>query len=311
MFMRVGRYIVGLALLGGVACGAADTTVPVSVKFPSMAKNVLTSLSTVVLNVSGSDMTTVSSSQTGPFSSSVSFSVDVPIGNSRAFASTAAVSGSTSTGYQGSTTTNVASSTTSVPLTMLFVNFANNSTAAVGSGPQITAVSTAYSSTEVSLTINFGAAITAQTTALILEFIPASSSTARSQSLINQAKGSVDVTMPSAGTNNIIVNGTGPNTMSPILYTASDSSVSLTNAELSATMNSSTEIEVVMSRTAFINNIDSSIVGTLNILAGTKDSGTTIITPSNITSFTASSVAVTTNGGNVMKYNASFDTSSL
>lgn len=309
--MKVIHYISGIAMLGMVACGAADTTVPVSVKFPSMAKSVLTSLSTVTLNVSGDDMTTVSSSQTGPFSSSVSFSVDVPVGNLRAFASTAAVSGSTSTGYQGSTTSNVTSSTTSVPLTMLFVNFANNSTAAVSSGPQITSVSTSYSSTQVGLTINFGAAITVQTTALIVEFIPASGGTARSQSMINQAKGSVDVTMPSAGTNNIIVNGSGASNVDPILYNSSDSSVSLSASDFSATLASSTQIVLTMSRTAFINNIDSSIVGTLNILAGSKDSGTTIITPSNLSSFTASSAAVNTAGGNVMKYNANFDTSNL
>lgn len=310
--MSVRHYIAGLAALGLMACGAADSTVPVSVKFPSMAKNVLNTLSTVVLHVTANDMTTVSSSQTGPFSSAVSFNVDVPIGDSRLFTSTAAVSSSTTTGYQGTATSNVTSSTTSVPLTMLFVNFANNSTAAVGSGPQITAVSTSYTSTQVAFTINFGAAITAQTTALIMEFIPAAGGTARSQSMINEAKGSVDVTMPSAGTDNIIINGFGPNQMNPILYDASDSSVSLSNAELSVTVNSTTEIVVTLSRTAFTNNIDTAIVGTMNILAGSKDSGVTIVTPSNLaTEFTASSVAVTTNGGNVMKYNASFDTSNL
>lgn len=309
--MRVRRYIVGMVFLGMVACGAADTTVPVSIKFPSMAKSVLTSLSKATLTVSASDMTTISSSQNGPFSSSISFSADVPVGNSRAFASTASITGSTSTGYQGSSTTNVTSSTTSVPLTMLFVNFASNSTTAVGSGPQITSVSTAYSSTEVALTINFGAAITVQTTTLIIEFIPSSGGTARSQSMINQAKGSVSVTMPSAGTDNIIINGSSATQMNPILYDSSDSSASLSNTELSVTVNSSTQITVTMSRTAFINNIDSSIVGTLNILAGTKDSGTTTITPSNLTSFTASSAAVNTTGGDVMKYNASFDTTNL
>lgn len=309
--MRMRRYIIGVALLGLVACGAADTTVPVTVKFPSMFKNVLNTLSTVTLSVSASDMTTVSSSQTGPFSSDVSFSVTVPTGNSRAFASTAAISGSTSTGYQGTTTSNITSSTTSVPLTMLFMNFASNAATAVGGGPQITAVDTSYSSTEVALTITFGSAISVQTTALIIEFIPASGGTARSQSMINQAKGSVDVTMPSAGTNNIIVNGSGASNVDPILYNSSDASTSLTASELSATLTSTTEIEVVMSRTAFINIIDSSIAGTLNILAGTKDSGTTVITPSNLTGFTASSAAVNTSGGNVMKYNASFDTSNL
>lgn len=309
--MKLARYIIGVMLLGLVACGAADTTVPVSIRFPSLAKNVLTSLSTVSLSVTASDMTTVSSSLTGPFSSGVSFSVDVPIGNSRAFTSTAAISGSTVTGYQGITTSNLTSSTTSVPLTMLFMNFASNTASAVDSGPQITSVTTAYTSTQVSLTINFGAAITAETTALIIEFIPAAGGTARSQSMINQAKGSVDVTMPSAGTSNIIVNGSGPSNEDPILYNASDASTTLTSEELSASLASSTQIVVTMSRTAFINNVDSSIAGSLNILAGTKDSGTTIITPSNLTSFTASSAAVNTSGGNVMKYNASFDTSSL
>lgn len=309
--MKLARYIIGVMLLGLVACGAADTTVPVSIRFPSLAKNVLTSLSTVSLSVTASDMTTVSSSLTGPFSSGVSFSVDVPIGNSRAFTSTAAISGSTVTGYQGITTSNLTSSTTSVPLTMLFMNFASNTASAVDSGPQITSVTTAYTSTQVRLTINFGAAITAETTALIIEFIPAAGGTARSQSMINQAKGSVDVTMPSAGTSNIIVNGSGPSNEDPILYNASDASTTLTSEELSASLASSTQIVVTMSRTAFINNVDSSIAGSLNILAGTKDSGTTIITPSNLTSFTASSAAVNTSGGNVMKYNASFDTSSL
>lgn len=309
--MRMRRYIIGVALLGLVACGAADTAVPVSVKFPSMTKSVLSSLSKVVLNVTASDMTTVTSSQNGPFSSSVSFTASVPTGNSRTFASTASVSGSTTTGYQGSTSTNVTTSTTSVPLTMLFMNFATNAATAVGGGPQITSVSTSYSLTQVSVTINFGSAITAQTTALIIEFIPASGGTARSQSMINQAKGSVDVTMPSAGTDNIIVNGSGASNVDPILYNASDSSTSLTATELSASLASSTQIVVTMSRTAFINNIDSSIAGTLNILAGTKDSGTTVIAPSNLTGFTASSAAVNTSGGNVMKYNASFDTSNL
>lgn len=309
--MNVRRAIFVIAL-GLAACGSADTTVPVSVIFPSMAKSILTTLSKATLTVSASDMTTVSSSQDGPFSSSVSFTASVPTGNSRTFASTASVSGSTTTGYQGSTTTNVTSSTTSVPLTMLYVNFANNATSAVGSGPQITSVTTSYSSTQVAVTIGFGSAITAQTTALIIEFIPSLGGTARSQSMINQAKGSVSVSMPSAGTNNIIVNASGPSQFDPILYNSSDSSTSLSATELSASLSDSTHITITMSRTAFTNNIDSSIIGSLNILAGTKDSGTTIVTPSNLsTAFTASSVAVNTTGGDVMKYNASFDTSNL
>jgi hypothetical protein len=161
------------------------------------------------------------------------------------------------------------------------------------------------------MTVGFGSSITAQTTAFIIEFIPSSGGTARSQSLINQAKGSVSVTMPSAGTSNIVVNGTGASEFSAILYNASDASTSLTASELSASLSGTSSVVITMSRTAFINNIDSSIVGTLNVLAGSKTSGTTVITPSNVSEFTASSSAVSTSGGNVMKYNASFDTSSL
>lgn len=309
--MRIFRRMISIALLGLVACGAADTEVPVSVHFPSLTKSVLTSLSKVALSVTASDITTVSSSQNGPFSSSISFSVSVPTGSSRAFTATAAITGTTTQGYQGTSTTTVSTSTTSVPLTMLFVNFASNSASAVGGGPQITAVSSSYSSTEVTLTIDFGSAITAQNTALIIEFIPSSGGTARSQSMINAAKGSVDVTMPSAGTHNIIINGMSATSMDPILYNSSDQSTSLSASNLAVTVVSSTEIQVAMSRTAFTSNIDSSIAGTLNILAGTKSGAATTITPSTLSSFTASSAAVNTSGGNVMRYNASFDTTNL
>ncbi len=310
--MRMVKKFIWMALLGLMACGAADTEVPVTVQFPSMAKSVLTSLSKAVLSVTASDITTVSSSQNGPFSSSVSFSVNVPTGSSRAFTATAAITGTTTLGYQGTSTTDVSTSTTSVPLTMLFVNFANNSASAVSGGPQITAISASYSSTAVTLTIDFGSAITAQNTALIIEFIPASGGTARSQSIINEAKGSVSVTMPSAGTDSIIVNGLSATSLDPILYNASDQSATLSASDLSATLGSSTQVTITMSRTAFTSNIDSSIAGTLNILAGSKSGASTVVTPSNLSSsFTASSSAVSTTGGNVMKYNASFDTSSL
>lgn len=304
------KTMVVVGMMGLVACGSADTTVPVTARFPFLAKSILSSLSSVALHVTASNMTTVSSSQTGPFTGDVSFSVDVPTGNSRTFTATAAISGSSTTGYQGSSTTDVTTSTTSVPLTMLFVNFASNSAAAVASGPQITSVSTSYSSAEVAITIGFGSTVSPQQLALIIEFIPASGGTARSQSMINQAKGSVDVTMPSAGTNNIIVNGSGAATLDAILYNSSDVSTSLSASDLAAT-SSGTNITITMSRSAFTSNIDASINGTLNILAGSKDSGSTIITPSTLSSFTAASAAVNTSGGNVMKYNASFDTSSL
>lgn len=308
--MKTRFFIVSCLAMLVMACGAADTDVPVTVKFP-LSKSVLSSLSKVTLSVSASDMTTVSSSQTGPFSSSVSFSVDVPTGNSRTFSSTASVSGSTSTGYQGSTTGNVTTSTTSVPITMLFMNSSTNSTAAVGSGPQITSVTIAYTSTQITFTVGFGSTVSAETLAFIMEFIPSSGGTARSQSMINQAKGSVTVSMPSAGTHNIIVNGQSSGGFSTTLYNSSDSSVSLTSSELSASLSGSTNVVVTMSRTAFTTNIDSSIIGTMNILAGSKSSGTVEITPSNLSALTASSAAVNTSNGDVMKYNASFDTTNL
>lgn len=303
--MRMGRWVIGVVLLGLIACGSADTTVPVTVQFPKLTKSVLTSLSSVTLAVTASDMTTVSSSQTGPFSSDVSFSVDVPTGNSRTFTATAAITGSSTVGYQGTSTTNVSTSTASVPLTMLFVNFANNSASAVTSGPQITSVSTSYSPTgsgNVVLTVGFGSTISIEQTALIIEFIPASGGTARSQSMINQAKGSVDVTMPSAGTRNIIVNGLGAGTLDAILYDANDQSVS---SSITASTTGS-NIVVSMSETQFMSLIDANINGKLNILAGSKTSGTEVITPTNLSSFTASSAAVNTSGGNVMIYNENF-----
>lgn len=293
------------------ACGQTDATVPVAVQFPALTKNILTTLSLVHLQVSASDMTTLTSSTSGPFSSAITLSADVPVGSNRVFTATAGITGDTTIGYQGSTTANVTTTGGSVPITMLYLNNATNSTAAVGGGPQISTVTSTYSGNLFTLTVNFASDITLDQVAGVVEFIPTAGGTARSQSIINELKGSVNVTMPSVGTAYMMFNGTGTS-VGLILYNSSNQSVTIPDgATFAATQPSNTSIQIAMSTSAFQSLIDSAVAGKMNILVGSKANATVVLTPTTTSVFTASSAAAGASAGNVMIYDGTFNSSSL
>lgn len=302
------KMMVMIGLLGLMSCGASPTaSVPVQVSFP-VFKNIITTLSGVSLAVSGADMTTMTSTQTGPFTDNITFNLDVPTGSSRLFTAVAAISNATGIGYKGTATSDIVSSSNTVPIMMLFMNFATNSVSPVTSGPQISGVSAGYDAGLLTLTIDFSSPLLLGHTAGIVEFLPKSGGTPRSQSIINQLKGSVDVTMPAAGTNYMMFNGTATS-VEVILYNSSDQSITIPDgAVLEATQSSQTSLSISMTTTAFQNLVDPDVVGALNILVGSKANPTEFLTPSTTAVFTPSSVAVGTLGGNVMLYDSSFTT---
>lgn len=305
------KVMVMIGMMGLMACGASPSaSVPVHVSFP-MFKSILATLSGVSLTVSGADMTTVTSSQAGPFADTISFSLDVPTGVSRSFTAVAAISGASKIGYEGTATSDIVATGNTVPITMLFMNFASNSVAAINSGPQLSAVSVGYDGALISLTIDFSSPILLGHTAGVVEFLPKTGGTTRSQSIITELKGSVDVTMPAAGTNYMMFNGT-VNGVEVILYDSTDQSMSVpAGATFDAVQTSQTSITMSMSTTAFQSLVDSTVDGALNVLVGGKAGPNLFLTPTTTSVFTPSSAAVGTTSGNVMLYDGSFDTTGL
>lgn len=296
-------------LLGMVAlmsCGSgAVVTAPVTVSFPVGKSLALTS---ITLKVSGSDMTTITSTQTGPFGSEVWFDVDVPVGSSRTFAVTASIPNVPFEGFHGSATADISAAGGSVPITMLFVNFSSISTATLD-GPKILSLSALYDNSDVAIYVDFAAQVNANTIAGVVEFIPNAATSSRSQSIINQFKGAVDVTIPSPGSNFIMFNGTGAGgTGSALAATLYDSNDTPIPVILQVVMNSPNTIEIRMPQTAFANKVDAAIDGKLNVLVGSIPNPAVPFTPT-FSGFVASSAAVGTNGGNVILYNATFNTS--
>lgn len=300
------KTMIVLVMITAAACGSGVTaTAPMKVSF-SAAKNILASLSKVQLVVSGSDMTTIMNTQSSPFSSTITFSEDVSVGSSRNFTATAAIQGVTTEGYQGASTADVTVSGGSVPITMLYVNFSADP-ATTSSGPQISSLSALYNNGNVSVFVDFTAAVNLNTLSGVVEFIPTAATSFRNQSIINQLKGSVDVTMPSPGSAYIMFNGNGTG-LSAILYNQNDASQS---AAVDAVLSGNNTIELSMSQADFKSVVDSGVNGQFNVLAGTLSNPSVPLTPSDTSGFTASSAAVSTSGGNVIIYNAAFDTTSL
>lgn len=299
-FLRI-AMMVGVVVL--TSCGAdapVTMTAPVKFSFP-VGKSLPTTVSSVELSVSGSDMTTITSTKAGPFTSDISFSVDVPVGSSRTFTATATIENIKTEGYQGAAVADVTAAGGSVPITMLYVNF-STSPASTASGPQVASLSAVYDNTDVTLFVDFSGQVDPNTISGVVEFIPDAAATFRSQSIINELKGAVDLTMPSPGSNFIMFNGMGTG-LKADLYSHDDQPMVV---PVQAVISGFNTIEIRMSQAAFKNHIDSAIVGKFNVLVGSISSSVHPLTPTTTVGFTASSAAVGAGGKNVILYNASF-----
>lgn len=108
-------------------CGAHQT-VPISITLPP-AFAAEAGISKIVLTVSGDDFSDITAELTPPFGSPPIFGgIDVPIGADRTFSATAVMLGGNDFGFHGETTTDVTDTTTSVPIVMDFINFAEDAT---------------------------------------------------------------------------------------------------------------------------------------------------------------------------------------
>lgn len=307
---KVRRIAILVGALAHSACGAGTSkAVPVQVSF-SVAKITMATLASVELTVSGSDMTSITSTQAGPFTGDISFSVNVPVGSSRTFTATAAVQSVTGEGYQGTATADVAAAGGAVPITMHYMNF-SAAPATTATGPQISSLSALYDNSDVAIYVDFAEAVELSTISGVVEIIPDVATTFRSQSIINQLKGVVDVTMPSPGSSYIIFNGTG-SVINVDLYDDNDTAVVVpASANFQATLSGVNTIEIRMTQSAFSSLIDSAIVGEFNVLSGSLLSSVSPLTPTSTENFTASTAAASAAGGNVILYNAAFDTTTL
>lgn len=323
-----GLRVILLGCLWMMGCGALPETgedspmiqVPIAL---NIKQSVLDTLDKISLTVTGPGMATLTKDLTPPFTSPVAFNVSVPTGSDRIFTVKSRVTEDFLIGYQGSITSDVASSGGTVTINLQYINFALDgssdtvgqnqidiSTFEFGVNTNGTSVTT---DDRVMLDIDFVNPIPTFLWAVVIEVdTDAKSTTGSTRTRIDKLRGSLASGFSAGSELYLVVEDTFQGVVIS-LFDGNDASVSLPQqtSALTATLDTShTLLTVSIDLAVFKSLIDADGVGHLNILTGTKVSSTPLLLP-DFTGFSTDDILISSTTVPTVKYQIGFDLSGL
>ncbi len=327
--------LTGLAclMLFWLGCQAAEQTslpreqviTPIRIEFGALTTNVPSNVTKINLTVTGgTDFTPISDTISISSSQQASFSKSIQVGSQRVFTVIANDSTDPKIGYKGVSTLDIDSSSSSVPVSLQYVNFAHDSTGDVGgSGLDIIGVSLSTSDNGTATVTSDDIYLIALTMAqpiqpgsfvAFIEFdTDEDPDTGRTQTKIDALSGSVTTGFNSGSEFYMVLQdfGSVSSAYSVSLFDRNDNSVDVPQtANLAAVANGPNIIHLAINSSAFASLIDADQVGGLNVLVGAKSPQTSLLPP-NFTAFTPSDVMLDLDTISTIHYDPSFDTSGL